>query len=262
MLKNTRRIFEDILDDEFIDIFKPIFYFLSLFGMRGVTIEYKFVTPPTILYKTYCCVIWVVSFACVFNCVIRCNSRFDAQSTDIPLKTGILMNCCINAFLAWKSVFYSGDKNSQLYVKLQLIERVLKMKDCRKINKRMSKMTAVSASIGFLASLAFALLFNLYLIEGFCPTATVALAVTSMSYFETFLVFTMLYFITVRARYVNEMLSQNGDCFRKDSVYFTSQSVLERKEMCSDELVRGLYSILDSMADILDVFQHAVIKTD
>lgn len=260
MIKNTDKIFEDVLDDEFINIFKPIFYFLSLFGMRGVTIEYKFVTSPTVFYKTYSCIIWAVNFVCVLNCVIRCNTRFDALSTDMPLKAGILINGCINTFLAWKSVFYRGHINSQLYVKLQRIERVLKIKNSKQINRNLSKITAIAAVSVLLAFGAFSFMFNLYIIEGFCPTATIGCAVSSMSYFEMFLVMTMLLFLIQRAHYVNDRLSQNGDYFQKEKIYFTSNSIFLPKERVSDEVLQGMCCILDCFADVMDIFQHAVRK--
>lgn len=255
MLKQSNTVFEDVLDDEFINIFKPIFYILSLFGMRGVTFKYKFVTTPTLLYKTYCCTIWILSVACVLNSVTNCNYRFDSQ---LPLKAGFLMNGGINAFLAVKSVFNNGLLNTQLYVKLQRIERILRMKDYRKINRKLAKTVATVTMTALMAFLVFFLLFNLYIIEGFCPTATIACAMSSTSYIEMFLIITILYFLMIRARYVNDVLSQREQCFRRNKGF--TYSVL-KKEIVSDEILRGMCCILESLADVMDVFQHAVIKT-
>lgn len=255
MLKALHKPFQDILDDEFIDIFKPIFYFLTIFGMRGVTIKDKFATPASILNKAYCITFLLVNISCVVYSFRFCTSRYSDMTSDLPYKAGVVLNASINAFTAVRSVFHCGFTTSQLYVKLQRIERVLKMRDAKNSNKILARTTAVVSVFFLLVLLVFIISFN-RVIDGFCPTAYGASAINSMNHVQMLLIIIILSFLLQRARYLNETLLQKED-MEKYMTYFKS-SDWHPKERVSDEMLHGLYCILDSFFDFMDVFQPSV----
>ncbi|XP_045533995.1 uncharacterized protein LOC123721025 [Papilio machaon] len=114
----------DILDDDFVQIFKPIHMMQYLLGTMQVKIKYGFVTTTSYGYDVFCIVVWLIHIMSLFIFIVYCDSSTDSILTDFYLKLGHTLNGLIIATVTIKN-FCNGNSSSQLYVKLQKIDREL-----------------------------------------------------------------------------------------------------------------------------------------
>lgn len=253
------KVFEDILDDNFVNVFRSNFYIQSFFGTLGINIKYKFVTPPTKQYKVYSVIFWLFNLACVAYSVTYCGTKFNSLSTDIPIKIGVVINVITNATMAWKSAF-TGETKSQIYVKLQRIERILKIKDASRMNAKRHRISVFMCITAVILIAMWLVVLNKYLISNFCPCASVSSVACTASYFIIFHICSVIRFISDRVQYVNDALTNvkvNGT--KVGIVYSTTGTVLGKNNLrVGKELVYGMSCILESFADTMDEFQHAV----
>lgn len=256
--KNIDKISQDILNDDFIRIFKPILFVQYLFGICGVDIKLKYVTPPTKLYMTYHFVIWMLNLIASGDCIVHCKSIYDSISTDIPLKIGILLNGIINTFLAWQTVVQNGKKSSEMYVTLQKIDRGLNLKHSKKLNAYLFKISVAGTTIAVILIVLWMSIFNTYIIKGFHLSAYVLILIGASDYLDFCLYFIILYYVRLRAKYINDVLRNNANPKNMEKPHIIRMNVIVDKEIVPEELIRGMYCVLDSFAKVMDGFQLRV----
>ncbi|KAL0839715.1 hypothetical protein ABMA28_016362 [Loxostege sticticalis] len=269
-LKNVDALAVDILDQDLIRIFQPLHLILKLIGCHRVNINYRFVTAPSINQKLYSCIVWLVHALSFVAYVISCHSILGSATVDSMVQRSFAINGVLNTAVAWHNNFCYGNLNSQLYVKLQRIDRELKLYNTAFLNK-MFFVFSVAASLVITAScIAWILLFNFVLATELCLPLFPVLLMSFANCVEMYLLFHLFIFMIIRVITVNNFLRV------KLSTYETSKNADKIKEYMTtnvwslkakvnakidgfQELVYGVHRILDALADVVTLFRFPVL---
>nr|WCC57912.1 gustatory receptor 42 [Papilio memnon] len=255
----------DILDDDFVQIFKPIHIMQYLLGTLQVKIKYGFVTTTSYGYDVFSIFVWLIHIISMFVFIVYCESSTDSILTDFYLKLGHILNGLIIAMVTIKN-FYNGNSSSQLYVKLQKIDRDLGMKNSIKLNKRVSVLSKVFVGMFFICSVVcvvWSIVLYLYVMNMKVSCAVVFIVELPIlgNYMDMILIFFQMYFIVLRFECVVTILKEKINTHvcvaKKIETFFVS------KELCTDEkmwsrLTLSLRDFINALDDLINVHQFTI----
>ncbi|XP_061706735.1 uncharacterized protein LOC133517435 [Cydia pomonella] len=234
----------DILDEKFIRLFQPYRVVQKILGSCRVDIKYRFVTPPTLLQKLY-------TITCITMTIISTNNVQQIYSTIFYSEhemtslwtSGICGLLGVFSLSILHARFFNNERNVQLYIKMQEIDRIMKLGKNEQIYHQHYKynravvfaqvaVTFVSVVLGaFLVKDKFGIM---ELIATFWAMETLIFEISCcasyMIYFTTRLQL-INYTITVHFKYIN----------------YTTQVFCEKYESnmvdrCLDELFDGIHA--------------------
>lgn len=252
----------DMLDDDFVQIFKPIHKMQYILGTLQVEIKYGFATTTSYGYDVFSIFVWLIHIMSMFVFIVYCESSTDSILTDFYLKLGHILNGLIIAMVTIKN-FYNGNSSSQLYVKLQKIDRDLGMKNSIKLNKRVSILSKVFVGMFFICSVIWSIVLYLYVMNMKVSCAVVFIVELPIlgNYMDMILIFFQMYFIVIRFECVvtilKEKINKHVSMSKKIETFFVTN------EVCTDEkmwnrLTMTLRDFINALDDLVNVHQFTV----
>ncbi|XP_063530689.1 uncharacterized protein LOC134741727 [Cydia strobilella] len=258
--QTMEKLSSDILEDDFIKIFEPIHGIQYLAGFHRVKIEHKYVTAPSLYYQIYSSIVWAVIIIAVVYFELNCEIELEGISNVYTFQISQFIIVMINAVIAFRNNFCDGSLNSQIYVKLQKIDRVVKMHDAANYNR---KMYLVSALLAIVVPVCWGIgiyTFNSTCMRTVCPALYFVQVSNVASYMENLLAATILLFLAKRLNYVNIALEKEANRLRDANISLAACQYHREKEQDQDKLVVAIHYILDSWADCIRLFQFQVRK--
>ncbi|KOB68726.1 Gustatory receptor 45 [Operophtera brumata] len=134
----------DILDEDFVNIFKSIYRLQFMFGTSRVDVRSRFVTPPTALQKCFtllCAVLTLGSIYVVITVFFGMIADKSVTSLGISILLSIFTASSSNGIHVR---FFNGRENSEFYVKMQKLDRLMKIDKCKAINSPLKLINDVS----------------------------------------------------------------------------------------------------------------------
>lgn len=254
--KKIERLSRDILDEDFIDVFKSIFIFQRIFGLLSVNITYKYITETSKLYKLFVMSLWTVNVLCLVDYILNYRTSFDV-ATDSMLKLVMSVNVTTNALIVWRNNFKLNTLKSQIYVKLQNLDRDLKTKDAVTMNKKLSALSIALMICGFIWCTIWLFVYNAIAMNTFCVPLTIILSANVGNWLEMVLLFIIFYFVNVRAEYVNKLLRRRLNQTECPDRVFLIQNA-KPSDTVSREFICGMQSLLEIIGNIKDIYQFPV----
>ncbi|KAJ0179446.1 hypothetical protein K1T71_005158 [Dendrolimus kikuchii] len=256
--QNIENLTVDILDDDFVNIFKPILFVQRVMGTLRINIKHGFVTNTSLLYKIYSFLIWIVNTFAIIDYTQHCAKQFDVMIPFSPVRMGTLLYFAASAIVAWRNNIWSKERNCQLYVKLQKLERALRMKNAKTLNKKLALISFTINLLYIILLIIFIIIVNLLLLEKICLSTLLTLLSVLGCFYENCLSLIIMQFINVRVRYFNDVLRKEKcntlDLFLPN---FTG-NVIEVCEKIPDYLVSSMFYILEAQSDFMYLYQYSV----
>ncbi|XP_063374997.1 uncharacterized protein LOC134662655 [Cydia amplana] len=249
-----------ILEDDFIKIFEPIHWVQYLAGFHRVKIEHKYVTAPSLYYQIYSSVVWALNIIFAIYFELNCEIKLEGISTVHTLQIGEFIIVMINAVIAFRNNFSDGTLNSQIYVKLQKIDRVVKMHAAVNYNRKMYLFSALLAIVIPVFWCIGIYKFNTTFMVSVCPSLFFVQFSTVASYMENVLAATILFLLANRLNYANVTLEKEAKRLRGANISLVASQYYRDKEQDQGKLVFAIHYILDSWADCIRLFQFQVGK--
>lgn len=200
---------KDILEEGFLKTFYPYHFFQKILGSCRVDARNRFVTAPTIwqrVYTTFCLVILIFVFV---RFIIGYYEQFNSDKPTlfylvtamVTVKLGIYFSNLIHVR------FFNGESNMKLYIKMQEVERLMKIDKDKTLNSLQYKVNL--GTVIFVAVLAFVHLicFVIGIIEAtsfytyVCCETTFTLEISHCS--------NIVLFFAMRIRYINAIISNH-----------------------------------------------------
>nr|WCC58027.1 gustatory receptor 42 [Papilio xuthus] len=252
----------DYLDDDFVQIFKPIHLMQYLLGTLQVKIKYGFVTTTTYGYDIFSIFVWLIHIMSLFIFIFYCESSTDSILTDFYLKMGHILNGIIIAMVTIKN-FCNGNSSSQLYVKLQKIDTDLGIKNSIKLNKRMSVLSTVFVGIFVICSVLWSIVLYLYVMNNKVSCSIVFIVELPIlgNYMDIILIFFHMYFIVIRFECFITILKDKIN--RHIFTFKTAGTFHVMNEKYSDEkmwnrLLITLRDFINVLDDLINVHQFTI----
>lgn len=259
-LKTIDNMNGDMLDKNVINIFKPIFYMQGFLGSLRVNFKYRFITPPHFMQQICSIIIWSVNIISMIHYIVFFNS--ESTMTDLSVKLGVAINGSTCAVIAFQNNFLSGNLNSQLFVKLQGIERELKI-NLEESNKKLGMFSFVVIIAATVWSAFWLIIFNTIIMKSFCLSFSISLVASIGNYIELVLVFFIIYFLVVRLEAINDLLCENDAKMQKSTILckpniLFGKKLVRGKDRVPDKIVKGVCCILDAFRIFMELFQYSV----
>ncbi|XP_028160024.1 uncharacterized protein LOC114352578 isoform X2 [Ostrinia furnacalis] len=262
--KKVDALSADILDENFLKVFEPLHFVQTILGFHRVKIAYRFVTESSINYKFYSCILWTIhSISLITN--LNCSSILGSAKIDVLLRLSLAINGIFNTFIAWQNNFCSEELNSKLYVKLQKIDRELKMSNAVLFNKRLTVLSYLVTFAGTLACFTWTITCSIVVAQQICYSTLLIMTMSIANCYEIFLLWIILLFLIIRVTHVNNILRAKLSLYTSDTPTEYNKKDLwtvnyyEKSENSKyQELVYSVYSILDTLADVTKLFRFPV----
>ncbi|XP_072942031.1 uncharacterized protein [Epargyreus clarus] len=263
MVNDIETLSADILDDDFVQVFRFIIFLQRVLGFMTVEIKYRFATVPSKLYLFYCLVLWIITVASLIIYTFHCKVREDSLVRGTYFKicyifyyTGILVNVY--------SGYSQGENYVKFYVNLQKIDHDLHMKNEKNVNKRLAKQVAAVMTFNMVFVVFWAVFYNIDVFDEFCPAANFVLIPGIGNFVEMAFIIFVIHFISIRVEYINQVLKgilndlQMSKTHEIRSVYRDIQPNRSSEEKTWESMIRGMYNILCIIADFIELFQYTV----
>lgn len=200
----------DILDDDFVEIFRWSKYVQYIMGFERADIRDRFVTPPKKGYIIYCFLLWVIlvplsTIYFMFTSKLRKYKVLTiTEVNNMPYYYLLVNIVCV--VLYYKNHFNKSYLNCKLFVKLQKIDRDLKF-DLRMKNKKLSILANFFAVYNATAGVFWvSFMYRVYEING-NHLFTIFVHVTANTYgAEAFIFLYILKYLCVRMEYIVQIL--------------------------------------------------------
>lgn len=259
--KNIEQLCEDILNENFIQSFYSIHFVQGILGTLRVNIKHKFVTGPSRIYQCYSFLLPFLSIMCMTDMLLNHSTIFAPSAMDNVYKWGYFSNIVNNAMVAWQNNFKNGHLNSQLYVKLQNIDRKISFPGSQHINLKLTERGLLVTVLTTIAGIIWIFTSSFFPMQEFHLAATVG-QMYGLGIYTNLILFTyIMYFIGLKLAYINNLLENKpmSDKFRilNKSIFTISERQLSDGSV-SSELVVGVHSILEVLNDLLTLYQLPV----
>lgn len=160
--KSTEFLSNDILDDNFVKVFKPFRLAQILLGSCRVHVHNRFVTAPTILQKCYTIFCVAGTITSIIQLLQNYYQRFSATDKKIAelyliVMSGIILVFSMNIINAR---FFNNEGNVMLINKMQEIDRLMKINKSKSIHLkhyRYNLFTSLTLGTVFLTILVLSL---------------------------------------------------------------------------------------------------------
>ncbi|XP_068628068.1 uncharacterized protein [Battus philenor] len=264
MKKSLDKLSEDILDEDFVNIFRPMHFIQYIIGALQVKIQYGYITTSSYGYNVFSIFIWLTNILSMFVFVAHCESSANSMLTDFYLKLSHVLNGLILLIISIRSS-NKGNLNSEIYVKLQKIDRDLNMKNIMKINKKAYIFSTTFVSVTVLLGVIWSIILNLYIVEDFCPVAFIVQLPVLGTYMDMSLIFFKLYFIVIRCNHINtvlkETLRKRSSGFENDKgplfVSIENNDVDNKLWSC---LIITMEDIITVLEDLINIYQFTIFS--
>lgn len=263
---NIEALSADMLNDDFVRIFQPIFIVLRVLGLLRINIKYRYPTAPPALYHLYSNAFWILNTVCVIYYLMYCEKGFDSSYADSTLKFGVIMNGINGILIVCRNNIYRGNKISQMYVKLQKIERYLNMTNTESLNKQLTRRVIVVILCVCVLTTLRIIFFNVVFMKNTCLALIVTLSTGVGLHMELTQVYFIIYLLTIRVNNINNVLQQSDPTsikpFRKsvsDGKLFIIMNTSENAdENPLGKVVSSMQCILEALSDLTELFQFSV----
>ncbi|XP_063380288.1 uncharacterized protein LOC134666913 [Cydia fagiglandana] len=253
--QTMEKLSSDILEDDFIKIFEPIHWVQYLAGFHRVKIEHKYVTAPSLYYQIYSSVLWALNIIAAVYFELYCEIKLEGISNEYTLRICEFIFVMSNAIIAFRNNFCDGTLNSQIYVKLQKIDRVVKMPAAVNSNRKMYLLSALLAVVIPVCWCICVYALNITCMRSVCPALFFVQFSTMPSYMENILAATILLFLAKRLNYVNVTLEKEAKRLRHENISLAASQYYRDNGQDQDKLVLAIHYILDSWSDWIRLFQ-------
>lgn len=199
---------KDILNENFIRIFNPLFRFQWLLGSCRVDARDRFVTPPTIYQKMY--TILIIAFTIVLV-ILALKTTREYDDKHMVLYYLSLLTIIINeAFYILNVIhirFFNNDSNRRLYIKMQELDRVMNIENNKVLNAMLHSAHWVTITILFVI---FSIIFTFvqYLGPFLFMGAGVVVHILTLALEISFCSNIILYFL-IRIRFINSIIANH-----------------------------------------------------
>lgn len=255
--KNIENLTLDILDDEFINIFKPILFVQGVMGTLRVNIKHGFVMNTSFFYKVYSIILLIINAFAFVDYSQNCAKQFDKKASFSPITVGTLFNFAASGIVGLRNNILKKESNCQLYVKLQKLERELRMKNAKTLNKQLAMMSLASSIIFNILIIIFLIVLNLHLFENICPSSILIILCVLGCFYDIYLCIVILQFINVRIKYLNFVL-RKGKYNALNIHQPFNHALLEVIRKIPDHLVSSMFYILETLSDFMKLYQYSV----
>lgn len=261
-LKRIDTLSADILDEDFIKVFQPMHLMQRLLGFHRVKIEYRFVTETSIYYKFYSCAVWFLNILCFINKYTYCYQTLPSQSVEDQLKFALILNGIFNTIIAWQNNFSYGNLNGQLYVKLQKIDRDLKLNNSKHLNNKLAFLSLILTIFVVSMCVGWILLYNVGIACRACTSTFIVMFLAMPNAMEMLILYIISVFLMMRIGHVNKSL------WKQLFNYASSDGAMENR-ICNtvnkaafglQDAVVGMYSIIDAFLSVVSRFRFAVSR--
>lgn len=265
-VRNIEDFSADILNEDFIRIFQPIFIMLRILGFLRVNIKYKYPSAPSIWYLLYSNIFWILNTVCIAYVFLRCESGYGSPYADSAFKLGVLMNGINGVLIVFRNTIHRGNKIGQMYVKLQRIERLLNMKNSKSLNKELEKQSTFTIMSGSFFTILWIVLCKTLIMKNMC-IPLIIITITGVGlHFEMVESYFIIQLIITRVNYINDILRQETTCNNKpmkkpinSGNLFLLMKLFDHpvKEIPA-QLVSAVHCIFEALADFTELHQLSV----
>lgn len=260
--KNIERLGEDMLNDDFVQLFYPIHFVQRILGRLRVNMKYKFVTAPSNIYRCYSSLLCLLSILSTIDTILGCWTIFAPNTMDLLLKVLIASTEITNVIIAWQNNFQNGHLNSQLYVKLHNIDREIHMHESEHVNGKLTEPFLVSTVIGMVSGILWVLSFNILNMQKFCLASVMAQMFGLGIHTDMILYIYIIYYIGIRVAYINSLLENKSivpsDFGIMDKHIWMVTEFKQSNDKVGDHVVVGVQRILEVLNDLLELYQLSV----
>lgn len=262
--EHLEKLTQDLLEDDFVSVFWIPHLILSAVGFQRVKINLKFASTPSKLYRAYSCIFSLANIAAVIDYSI--NNKTIFESMDNFIKAGLVVNALINAEISRKNMFHDGHLNSQLYVKMQKIDRILNFNKAKYVNGQTSKRGVIGMAFCCAAWVSYMFVFNAKISSSFRLSGCIAACSGMPLNIEVCLCCIILVCVRRRVEYINEILRRDSnktkkvkskDWSEKREIWMTNYFISSTKQLPAN-VVHGIRSVLETLADFVKLFQYQV----
>lgn len=260
-VKRVDALSADILDEDFIKVFQPLHFTQTLLGFQRVKIDYKFVTATSVYYKFYSSAVYVINVLCLIFKLTHCQNMLRSEVIESQLENVLILNGFFNTIIAWKNNFYDDNLNSQIYVKLQRIDRELKLRNSKRLNGRHAILSFTLTSTNIIGCVGWITTIYVIMARRFCIALIVTMFFAVSNCNEMALVFHMIIFLIIRISYVNNVLKKHlssRPAHITKSPFWTGKVAKKSSVNGLQELVYGVHGIIEALGDIATLFQFPV----
>ncbi|GBP03640.1 Probable RNA-directed DNA polymerase from transposon BS [Eumeta japonica] len=155
----------DILEEDFVKSFRPINAVLKGFAFQRVHIKYRFATENSVGYKCYVLVHMLFLLFCMYYHMFYCVDSLVHYNISIYFDSCIIFNAIGNIINMIMNAFSDGRRNSQLYVKLQKIDRELKISHEKGLYDEHAKVYLQVIIFSITLAITSGLAINLFIVE-------------------------------------------------------------------------------------------------
>lgn len=264
-VRNIEDLSGDMLNDDFIRIFQPIFFVLRVLGFLRVNIKYRYPTAPSTWYHLYSNVFWILNTFCVAYFLLRCENGFGSPYADSSLKLGVLMNGINGLLIVCRNNLRRGNKMGQMYVKLQKIERYLNMKNSKSLNKQLERQSTFTMVSACFFTILWIVLYKTVFMKNMCIPLMMVMATGVGLHTEMVEVYFIIQLIITRINDINEVLRQETNELMNpidDGKLFVLTNPCESPaNEVPGELVPAIHCIFEALADFTELFQFSASIT-
>lgn len=259
--KNIEELCEDMLNENFVKLFHPIHFVQRICGLLRVNIKYKFVTGPSGIYQCYSVLLSLLSILSNVDMALHYWTVF-GPTLDFVYKLLIMMHITSNMILSWQNNFNNGYLNSQLYVKLQNIDRKISLHRSEYINGKCAVATLVLTVILTILGITWVFTCNYCIMQEFNFVTIVGQLYGLGCYTELVLFSYIIYYIGIRVAYINSLLEDKPTTVHVFRIL--GKGILMVSECkqpdgtVGGEMVVGVHSILEVLNDLLKLYQLPV----
>lgn len=266
MASRLEKLTADILDDDFVDIFRPIQYVHILFGCLRVQMKDGFATSPSKLIALYTTTVWLAHVFIQYHHYTQCRFADGTFFNETHFKFAYIdINGMEMPLVIYEKFFTDEKRNCDLYVKLQKIDRLLNMDDRKKKNVYLAK--NIVYIIWFCLTLAtvITIIFNINFFQYFCFPGLVVTWGPLISYFNGILIMVILYYISVRVDFVTKKLEDINRINCENNLknnYPQNGRLLESSNSFDDitwnGLLKSVHYIVSVISDFIYLYEHRV----
>ncbi|KAF9805082.1 hypothetical protein SFRURICE_010265 [Spodoptera frugiperda] len=263
-IRNIEIVSADILNDDFIVIFQPIFFLLRILGFSRVNIKYRYPSEPSTWYHIYSNFFWILNTCCLVYFFTYCGNGFTSEYANSTLKFGVLVNGINGVLILCRNNLQRSNKICQMYVKLQKIERRLNMKNIKNVNKNIGQYSWFIVLGGCFLAFVWIVLFNTVFMRSPCPPLVMLISTGIGLLAEIAEVYFIIHLVISRVNYLNDILRQevsevNNPKKRANdgNLYFLMNSYESDNTSLSNEVVNATFCILDALSDFTELFQFS-----
>lgn len=265
MAANLEKLSADILDQDFKNIFRPIFVIQRALGSLSVEIKHGFATPTTKLYNFYSIFVCLVNISVHICLLFLCECKNFLFISDFTLKNFVMyLNVVDTISFLYVKFISRGTEQSDFYVKLQKIDRVFNMKRAKQVNCNLSKLSAfISVSIIAIV-IVWTGFHNKYLFKELCPFGIFITFSSMLNYGDIGVMFFILTFILIRVYHIEkklkEMKSMIESDFKSNDIqqYSFKETVNVNLDFNLKNLISGIRAVLTVVSEFERLFQFRV----